>query len=128
MARLGNLLDQPGVLAAFEFRASGELLDHELRAGSPITTGILELLASMCAANVSICGMQARGWEKLTGMSGFSNVREFTLVGFDWSVVVSCAQREAQRTAGQETLAPYQGVVLINRDARFEAACKALEA
>ena len=128
MARLGNLLDQPGVLAAFEFRASGELLGYELRAGSPITAEVLELLANMCAANVSICSMQARGWEKLTGMTGFTHVREFTLVGFDWSVIVSCAQREAQRAAGQETLAPYQGVVLTNQGAGYEASFRALEA
>lgn len=128
MAKLDSLLALPGALAAFEFRASGELLTQEIAPNAPLDPEILDLVCHMCAANMSICNMQTRGWEAITGMKGFFPVREFTLVGFDWSVVVSCAQREAQRAAGQETIAPYQGVVLINRDARYEAACKALEA
>jgi len=127
VATLGNLMSLPGAVAAFEFRASGELLGYEIRPDTPLNSEELELLSFMCAANMSLCSMQSRGWEKITGMGGFSPVREFTLIGFDWSVVVSCAQREAQRAAGQEALAPYQGVVLANTGAAYEASFAALE-
>ena len=127
MAKLDTLLALPGALAAFEFRASGELLTQEIAPNAPLDPEILDLVCHMCAANMSICNMQTRGWEAITGMKGFFPVREFTLVGFDWSVVVSSAQREAQRAVGEPTLAPYQGVVLANPKADYEATFAALD-
>jgi roadblock/LC7 domain-containing protein len=56
--------------------------------------------------------MEARGWEALTGQTGFEPLQGFSVVGLEWSVVVNgnC------------------GVVVKNRDADYEATFKALQA
>ncbi len=127
MATFTELLALPGALAAFEFRASGELLAHEIVSGAPVDATTLDLVAHICAANMSVADMQSRGWEKISGLGGLHPPREFTLIGFDWSVVASCAQRVAQRVAGEPTLAPYQAVVLANAKVDYDAAFAALE-
>ena len=129
MADLEELMKVPAALAAFEFAGSGELTDHRLAQRSPVTREILDLVAHMCAANMSVATMQARGWEHMTGMQGFYPIREFTLVGFDWSIMVSGHHRSQHKEAGSEAgLPPFQGVVLNNVGADYEATYKALEA
>ena len=73
---------------------------------------LLDLLARSCVANLAIAGMEARGWEALTGQSGFQPIKGFSVVGLEWSVVVNgnC------------------GVVVRNRDADYEATFDALQA
>lgn len=129
MATLEQLLTLPGAMAAFEFRGSGELLDYRIvDLDGPLDKSVLDLLAHMCAANMSIATMQARGWETMSDMKGFYPIKQFTLVGFDWSVVVSGLQREAQKNAGATALPPFMGVVMANESADYEAAFRILEA
>ena len=129
MATLAQLITLPGAMAAFEFRGSGELLEYQIAdSDGPLDKSVLDLLAHMCAANMSIATMQARGWETMTDTQGFYPVRQFTLVGFDWSVIVSGLQREAQKSAGAEFLPPFMGVVMANESADYEAAFAILEA
>lgn len=127
MATLENLMALPGAIAAFEFRGSGEVLAQHIKDTEVLSTATLDLLAHMCAANVSIATMQARGWESVTGMKGFYPVREFTLVGYEWSVIVSGLQREAPKAEGKDYLPPFLGVVVANDSADYEAAFAALE-
>ncbi|MCB1777701.1 MAG: DUF2173 family protein, partial [Candidatus Competibacteraceae bacterium] len=111
MATLDELMELPGAMAAFEFRGSGELLEQRIAYPERINESTLDLLAHMCAANMSIATMQARGWEKVTHMKGFYPIQEFTLVGFDWSVVVSGLNRERFKDRGKTSLPPFTGVV-----------------
>jgi roadblock/LC7 domain-containing protein len=127
MATLDELMRLPGAMAAFEFRGSGELLEQRNAYPERINESTLDLLAHMCAANMSIATMQARGWEKVTHMKGFYPVQEFTLVGFDWSVVVSGLDRERFKDRGKASLPPFLGVVLANEKADYEAAFATLE-
>ncbi len=127
MATLDQLMRLPGAMAAFEFRGSGELLDQRIAYPERINETTLDLLAHMCAANLSIATMQARGWEKVTSMKGFYPIQEFTLVGFDWSVVVSGFHREQFKGEGKTSLPPFMGVVLGNEKADYEAAFAILE-
>jgi len=129
MASLQELMTLPGAMAAFEFRGSGELLDyHILDPDGPLDQSVLDLLAHMCAANMSIATMQARGWETMTDTRGFYPVRQFTLVGFDWSVVVSGLRRETGKQLGAAALPPFLGVVMVNESVDYEAAFARLEA
>lgn len=127
MATLEKLMALPGAVAAFEFRGSGEVLAQKVKDPEVLTTATLDLLAHMCAANISIATMQARGWESVTGMKGFYPVREFTLIGHEWSVIVSGLQREAPKAEGKDYLPPFLGVVVANDSADYEAAFAALE-
>lgn len=87
MADLNHLMSIPGAQAAFEMNDRGELIGHHIVEGSPLDVTSLDLLAHMCAANVAIATMQARGWEAKVGNSGFYPVNGFCLVGMDWSAV-----------------------------------------
>ncbi|MCP5158174.1 MAG: DUF2173 family protein [Gammaproteobacteria bacterium] len=127
MATLDELIKLPGAMAAFEFRGSGELLGQRIAYPERIDESTLDLLAHMCAANMSIATMQARGWEKVTHMKGFYPIQEFTLVGFDWSVVVSGLDRERLKHQGETNLPPFMGVVLANEKADYEAAFATME-
>jgi roadblock/LC7 domain-containing protein len=127
MTTLDELMKLPGAMAAFEFRGSGELLEQRIAYPDRINESTLDLLAHMCSANMSIATMQARGWEKVTAMKGFYPVQEFTLIGFDWSVVVSGLHREQYKQAGKFNLPPFMGVVLANEKADYEAAFAILE-
>jgi roadblock/LC7 domain-containing protein len=109
---LENLLQLPGVIAAFEFTDRGELVAHELAPGSQIDASVLDMVSHMCVANRCIASMQARGWEQLTGAQGFYPVEGFGLVGFNWSVVCR----------GQ------RGLILANENADYEAGFAALGA
>ncbi len=127
MATLDDLMQLPGAMAAFEFRGSGELLEQRIAYPDRINETTLDLLAHMCAANMSIATMQARGWEKVTAMKGFYPVQEFTLIGFDWSVVVSGLSREQYKQEGKFSLPPFLGIVMANGSADYEAAFAILE-
>ncbi|MFO1421838.1 MAG: DUF2173 family protein [Candidatus Competibacteraceae bacterium] len=127
MATLDDLMRLPGAMAAFEFRGSGELLEQRIAYPDRISESTLDLLAHMCAANMSIATMQARGWEKVTNMKGFYPIQEFTLIGFDWSVVVSGLDRERYKHEGKTSLPPFTGVVIANDKADYEAAFAVLE-
>jgi roadblock/LC7 domain-containing protein len=59
---------------------------------------------------MSIATMQARGWESITGMTGFYPINGFTLIGVDWSAIVN----------GQT------GVVITNKGGDYQAAYDAL--
>ena len=129
MTTFEHLLKLPGAMAAFEFRGSGELLDYQIvDPDGSLDKSVLDLLAHMCAANLSIATMQARGWETMTDMKGYYPIKQFTLVGFDWSVVVSGLRREAEKNAGATALSPFLGVVMANESTDYEAAFKLLEA
>jgi roadblock/LC7 domain-containing protein len=127
MAILDELMRLPGAMAAFEFRGSGELLEHRIAYPDRINPAILDLLAHMCSANMSIAAMQTRGWEQVTAIQGFYPVQEFTLIGFDWSVVVSALRRERHKQAGKSNLPPFTGIVLANESADYEAVFALLE-
>ena len=109
---LQKMMDMPGALAAFTYADKGDLQSHVLREGTELTPQVLDLLARSCVANLAIAGMEARGWEALTGQSGFQPIKGFSVVGLEWSVVVNgnC------------------GVVVRNRDADYEATFDALQA
>lgn len=109
---LQKMMELPGALAAFTFSDRGELQSHVLREGSEMTPQVLDLLARSCVANLAIAGMEARGWEALTGYNGFEPLKGFSVIGLEWSVVVdgNC------------------GVVVKNRDADYEACFNAVQA
>ena len=109
---LQKLMDLPGALAAFTYTDKGELQSHMLREGTELTAQVLDLLSRSCVANLAIAGLEARGWEAVTGQTGFQPLKGFSVVGLEWSVVVdgNC------------------GVVVKNRDADYEAAFNALQA
>lgn len=108
---LQKLMDLPGALAAFTYTDKGDLQSHVLREGTEITAQMLDLLSRSCVANQAIASMEARGWEALTGQSGFQPLQGISVIGLEWSVVVNgnC------------------GVVVKNRDADYEAAFAALQ-
>lgn len=108
---LEKMMDLPGALAAFTYSDKGELQSHVLREGTEITEQMLDLLSRTCVANQAIAGMEASGWEALTGQTGFQPLKGFSVVGLEWSVVVNGGC----------------GVVVKNRDADYEAAFNALQ-
>lgn len=110
MAELGNLIKLDGALAAFEFNDKGELLSSEISDKDKIDDAVLDLLCHVCVANTAIATMQARGWEKMTGMEGFYPVEGISLIGFDWTAIVNGKQ----------------GVILPNDKADLDAAYAAL--
>jgi len=89
MSKLEKLIDIDGALAAFEFNPDGELQASSISGQSKIEDDVLELLCHVCVANGAIATMQARGWEKMTKMEGFYPIQGFSLIGFEWTVLVS---------------------------------------
>lgn len=110
MSDLDKLMGVDGAVGAFRFSANGELQEHRIADGSDLNESILDLLCHVCVANMAIATMQARGWEKMTGMQGFYPINGFTMVGFEWTAVVN----------------EEYGVVLPNDKADFDAAFAAL--
>ena len=108
---LDKMMDLPGALAAFTYSDKGELQSHVLREGTELTPQVLDLLAHSCVANLAIASMEARGWEAVTGQTGFQPLKGFSVVGLEWSVVVNgnC------------------GVVVRNRDVDYEATFNAVQ-
>jgi len=108
---LEKLMDLPGALAAFTYSDKGDLQSHSIREGTEITPQVLDLLSRSCIANLAIAGMEARGWEALTGQAGFQPLQGFSVVGLEWSVVVN----------------GNTGVIARNRDVDYEATFSALQ-
>lgn len=108
---LEKLMDLPGALAAFTYSDKGDLQSHAIREGTEITPQVLDLLSRSCVANLAIAGMEARGWEALTGQAGFQPLQGFSVVGLEWSVVVN----------------GNTGVIARNRDVDYEATFSALQ-
>jgi roadblock/LC7 domain-containing protein len=88
MADLERLMTIDGAIAAFRFTPRGELQDSRSTVGE-LSNTVLDLVSHLCVANMAIATMQARGWESMTGMTGFYPLQGFTMVGFDWTVVVN---------------------------------------
>ena len=110
MADLNKIMSLQGALAAFEFNDKGELLESTITDEKVINKDVLDLLCHVCVANGAIATMQARGWEKMTGMSGFYPIKGFSLLGFEWTVVVN----------------EHSGVIVSNNDVDFDKAYAAL--
>jgi roadblock/LC7 domain-containing protein len=108
---LDKMMDLPGAMAAFSYSDKGDLLAHVLREGTDLTPQVLDLLAHSCVANQAIASLEARGWEAVTGQGGFQPLQGFSVVGLEWSVVVS----------------GNHGVVVKNRDVDYEATLSALQ-
>ncbi|MFV2059248.1 MAG: DUF2173 family protein [Gammaproteobacteria bacterium] len=89
MVDLEKLMTLEGAIGAFKMTESGELVDHQVSPESELNETILDLLCHVCVANMAIATMQARGWEKMTGMEGFYPVNGFSLVGFEWTAIVN---------------------------------------
>ena len=89
MSDLNKLMAVDGAVGAFKFSSKGELTESEIVDGSELNEQILDLLCHVCIANMAIATMQARGWENMTGMKGFYPIKGFTMVGFDWTVIVN---------------------------------------
>ena len=110
MPDITQLMNLPGILAAFEFSDKGELREFSIVEGSDLNETALDLLSHVCVANTAIATMQARGWENMTGAGGFYPVQGFSMTGLDWTTV----------THGSF------GVVMDNQQADLEAAYTAL--
>ncbi|WP_232199384.1 DUF2173 family protein [Thioalkalivibrio thiocyanodenitrificans] len=110
MIELSTLMTLSGAIAAFRFSDKGELVSHEIAPDSGMDEVALDMLSHVCVANISLASMQARGWEGLTGMSGFYPIEGFTLIGMDWTAVINGCH----------------GVILRNEEGDVEAAYAAL--
>lgn len=110
MIELNSLMSLKGAIAAFRFSDQGELVSHQIAPGADMDEIALDMLSHVCVANISLASMQARGWEGLTGMTGFYPIQGFTLIGMDWTAVVN----------------GHYGVVLRNDQGDVEAAYAAL--
>jgi len=120
MATLDELVKLPGTMAAFSFLSGGKLLDQRINNQELFSTASLELLAQMCAANLGIAAMQAGGWERRGEMTSFLPLRQFSLLGLEWTVVVSAPGRD---TPADE---PLLGAVIHNDKGDFQALSTAL--
>ncbi len=107
---LDRLMQVPGALAAFQYTDKGDLIAHQVKEGTELTPQVLDLLAHTCVANMAVATLEARGWEALTGQTGFEPLQGFSMVGLDWSAVVG----------------GNHGIVVRNRDADYEEAFAAL--
>lgn len=87
MTDINKLMSLNGAIAAFRFSDHGVLEEHQIVEGTSINESALDLLAHVCLANLSIATMQARGWEKVSGQSGFYPIEGFTVIGLEWSAV-----------------------------------------
>ena len=127
MAMLDQLMALPGVLAAFEFHGNGRLLSHRSANERLLNADTMKLLAHMCAANINIAAMQARGWEASPETRGFFPVKTFTLIGLEWSVIVSGAIGQAGADDSADDTLPFVAVVLSNDEGDHDSVFKALE-
>ncbi|MFA9462350.1 DUF2173 family protein [Thiohalorhabdus methylotrophus] len=82
MANLDQLMELPGAIASIEFNSDGELKDFR----GDLTDDLAAMAAQMCAANMGIFRMQADGWGRLTGQTGFLPEKGFAFMGLDYAV------------------------------------------
>jgi roadblock/LC7 domain-containing protein len=111
MADLDQLMKLENVEGAFRFDAKGELQEYRVTEGSELNDKVLDLLSHVCVANMAIATMQARGWESVTGSSGFYPIEAIGLIGYDWTAIVN----------------DEHGVIVPNDKVDFEAAFSALK-
>jgi roadblock/LC7 domain-containing protein len=112
MSKLDELMKLDGALAAFEFASGGELTNSLIAEGANIDNDVLDMVCHVCVANGAIATMQARGWEKMTQMEGFYPIQGFSLIGFEWTVIVTDTT----------------GVIIKNDVVDYDATYKVLEA
>ena len=127
MAMFEQLMRLPGVLAAFEFHGNGQLVGYQSANERLLNADAMQLLAHMCAANINIATMQARGWEANPETRGFFPVQTFTLIGLEWSVIVSSAAGNAGNDNATGETAPFVAVVLSNDEGDHGSVFKAME-
>lgn len=89
MSKLNDLMQLDGAMAAFEFSSNGELTSSKIADDTEIKADVLDMVCHVCVANGAIATMQARGWEKMTKMEGFYPIQGFSLIGFEWTVIVT---------------------------------------
>jgi roadblock/LC7 domain-containing protein len=112
MSKLDELMKLNGALAAFEFTSGGELTNSIIADGAKLENDVLDMVCHVCVANGAIATMQARGWEKMTQMEGFYPIQGFSLIGFEWTVIVTDTT----------------GVIIKNDKVDYDATYKVLEA
>jgi len=108
MAALDQLMELPGAMAAVNFNESGEVSDFR----GDLTDDLAAMAAQMCAANMAIFRMQADGWSRLTGQTGFLPEKGFAFIGLDLAV----------------TAMDHQAVFMRKGDADFDRAFQILGA
>ena len=84
MNSLSQLKNIKGFLAAAQFNPDGQLLNKE----GPIDDTIGTMLTDLCAANLRMGQMQARGFTRFTGLKGFEDCRGFAVSGPSISLCV----------------------------------------
>jgi len=81
---LSQLKNMSGFLAAAEFNADGQVLKKEGHLDNEVGT----MLADLCAANMRMGQMQARGFSKFSGLKGFEECKGFAVSGPSISLCV----------------------------------------
>ena len=127
MAMLEQLMTLPGVLAAFEFHGDGQLLARQSANERLLNADTMKLLAHMCAANINIATMQARGWDANPETRGFFPVQTFTLIGLEWSVIVSGTAGHTGADDDTDKTASFVAVVLSNEEGDHGSVFRAME-
>jgi roadblock/LC7 domain-containing protein len=107
MATLDQLMELPGAVAAVSFNESGEVSDFR----GDLTDDLASMAGQMCSANMAIFRMQADGWSRLTGQTGFMPEKGFAFMGLDYAVAAMDGQ----------------AVFLRKSDADFDRAFQVLE-
>ncbi len=125
MANLDQLMQLPGILAAFEFTEGGTLLNHRQAVPTDIIhPHAMTFLAYLCAANVNMARLQAKGWTRLTNSHGFEPVQQVMVIGFDWSVLIALPEEAGSPIP--VSIPVLQAVVLANESANYQKATAAL--
>lgn len=120
MATLDDLATLPGTMAVFSFLSGGTLLEQRINNNELFSAEALALLARMCAANLAMAQMQASGWQRRGEMESFIPLRQFSLLGLEWTVVVSAPRQD------QAADEPLLGAVIHRDKGDFQAVTAAL--
>jgi roadblock/LC7 domain-containing protein len=83
MTRLDRLMELGGAVAAGEFTPAGELVSYT----GHLPDDIARLVARMCAANSLLCGTQAEGFTRISGMK-WTPFHGWAVAAGDYSVCV----------------------------------------
>jgi len=62
----------PGAVAYLAFSTDGKLIDSVSNDTGRLDEGTLDLLGHICVANQAIANMEARGWEGISDITGFT--------------------------------------------------------
>lgn len=77
----------PGAVAYFVFSAEGQRLGGATIDSGRLDDGTLDMLGHVCVANKAIANLAMRGWEGVSGITGFYPVESFVFVGTNLSIV-----------------------------------------